>query len=161
MLPAIEDAADREFDVASWVAGPLPQRAPVHEFSEALHIMVAGRPPVGFARIEAVGGQAHLQQLSVDPAFGRVGIGTALLEAAIEWARESGFCAMTLSTFVYVPFNAPFYARFGFKPTDQLGPELQLIRAGEQSAGLDALGERTVMRLDLGHHTFVPRPRLP
>ena len=49
--------------------------------------LVAGRPPVGMARIELVDGHAHLGQLSVLPEYGRLGLGTDLVQASIEWAR--------------------------------------------------------------------------
>jgi hypothetical protein len=57
---------------------------------------------------------------------------------------------VTLSTFRHVAWNAPFYARLGFRELaeEQLGPGLRRVRADEARRGLD-LSRRLVMRLDL------------
>jgi ribosomal protein S18 acetylase RimI-like enzyme len=69
----------------------------------------------GYAVAGPLAGHFHLRELSVDPAFGRRGIGTSLVETVIEASRERGFPGVTLTTFRDVPFNAPFYARLGFE----------------------------------------------
>ncbi len=123
------------------------------DFSAALHIMVAGRPAVAFARIEEVDGQAHLEQLSVRPDFAGQGIGRALVHAAVAWSREAGYRSMTLCTFYDVPFNAPFYASCGFVVVGSPGPGLAALRDHERRIGLDVAGRRVVMRM-----VFAPRP---
>ncbi len=143
-LPGIEAAADGLFAQAE--IGPLPGCADAAELAAALHMLVAGDPAYGFARIEEVDGAAHLEQLSVHPDHGRSGVGAALLEAACTWAAEQGYRAMTLCTFADVPWNGPFYARHGFEPVDDLSPGLQDLRATEGRLGLDALGTRVVMQ---------------
>ncbi|WP_035749187.1 GNAT family N-acetyltransferase [Arthrobacter sp. 35W] len=152
LLPAIEAESDAVFDDAGTGirAVDLPPPATVAEFSEALHIMVAGRPPVGFARVEEVDGQAHLEQLSVVPQWQGRGIGRALVDAALAWARESGYHYVTLTTYADIAFNGPFYASCGFRPlAGDLGPELARIRDEEKLLGLDALGTRAAMVHDL------------
>ncbi|MDJ0357576.1 GNAT family N-acetyltransferase [Paenarthrobacter sp. PH39-S1] len=151
LLPAIEAASDT---LLTQIAGqrltrPMPSGAGAAEFAAALHIMVAGRPAVAFVRLEEVDGQAHLEQLSVQPDFARHGIGRALIHAAVAWARECGYHAMTLTTFADVPFNAPFYASCGFAVDSSPGPELLRRRNHERELGLDALGDRVVMRISL------------
>ena len=116
---------------------------------EPLFILVAGTPPVGFARVDEVGGQAHLEQLSVQPDFGGRGIGRSLVEAALDAARSRGYPSMTLCTFADVPFNAPFYASCGFEEFAQPGPALAALRIHEAQLGLDDLGRRIVMRIRL------------
>jgi len=100
--------------------------------------------PVGYARIELVGGQPHLEQLSVDPAHGRTGIGTALLDAVQAWAGDR---PVTLTTFTDVPFNRPYYERRGFAvvPGDEWTPALRALVAEEATHGLDP-AVRVVMR---------------
>ena len=50
----------------------------------------------------------------MDPALGRRGIGSALLDRFVAEAKARSFPNAALSTFREVPFNAPFYARRGF-----------------------------------------------
>ncbi|MCC3275083.1 GNAT family N-acetyltransferase [Arthrobacter sp. zg-Y20] len=101
------------------------------EFAAARCILVAGRPPAGFARLEEVDRQAHLEQLSVHPDAAGAGLGRALVEAAMAWAREQGYTYMTLCTFVDVPFNAPFYASCGFEVVTAPEGELADVRRHE------------------------------
>lgn len=74
----------------------------------------AADEPRGFAVARDIGDLYWLGELSVDPALGRRGIGSALLDAVVERARWAFHSAVGLSTFRDVPFNAPFYARRGF-----------------------------------------------
>lgn len=145
LLPTIEAEADRLFDGTG--TGPLPDAAGMDELVAAHCVLVAGRPPVGFARLEIVDGHAHLEQLSVHPSHGRQGVGAELLDAACRWAADNGHCVVTLSTFADIPWNAPFYARHGFVPVpdDHLTPGLRALRRRELELGLDAQGRRTVM----------------
>ena len=146
-LPAIEAAAD------GVLIKELGNRAlPAPELTtpvEPLFILVAGTPPVGFARVDALGGQAHLEQLSVQPDSGRRGIGRSLVEAALDAARGRGYSWMTLCTFAAVPFNAPFYASCGFEEFARPGPALAALRIHEAQLGLDDLGPRILMRIRL------------
>ncbi len=117
LLAGIEQAADTLF--APLGIGPLPGPGTVEEFAAALVVLVAGDPPRGFCRIDAVGTTAHLEQLSVHPGHARRGVGRALLRAAIEWAGAAGYAELTLVTYRDVPWNGPFYASEGF---DEVGP---------------------------------------
>jgi len=146
-LPAFEAAADAVL-IEELGNRPLPApqlTAPV----EPLFILVAGTPPVGFARVDELGGQAHLEQLSVQPDFGRRGIGRSLVEAALDAARGRGYSWMTLCTFAGVPFNAPFYAGCGFEEIARPGQALAALRIHEAQLGLDDLGPRIAMRIRL------------
>jgi GNAT superfamily N-acetyltransferase len=145
LLPDLERAADRLFDGIG--LGPLPPAGELDDFVGAHHVLVAGAPPVGFARLEIIDSHAHLEQLSVHPARARQGVGTRLLRAACRWAADQGHAVITLCTFAHVPWNAPFYAANGFVPVrdGELTPGLRALRQREQELGLDLLGERTVM----------------
>jgi GNAT superfamily N-acetyltransferase len=110
-------------------------------------VLVVGEPPVGFARLEVVDGQAHLEQLAVHPDQARRGLGTALVQAAVTWAGEQGFTSMTLTTFRDVAWNGPFYARLGFVEVDTAeSPELAGHREHERVLGLDEKSARVAMR---------------
>lgn len=74
--------------------------------------------PLGFAIAGPVGGIFWLKELGVDPDAMRRGVGTALLDAVAGHAQDAGFATVGLSTFRDVPFNAPFYARRGYRIVD-------------------------------------------
>lgn len=99
--------------------------------------------PVGFAALGSVDGEPYLDQLSVHPHVMRRGIGSALLQRAIEWA---GGRPLWLTTYSHVPFNRPFYERHGFEVVaeDRYGPELKAITR-HQRAALPAPEQRVAM----------------
>ncbi|HUC05435.1 MAG TPA: GNAT family N-acetyltransferase [Acidimicrobiales bacterium] len=111
-LPEVERAADELFDALGM--GPFPRPGTPDELAAALAVLVVGRPPAGFARVDRVDGGAHLEQLSVHPAHGRRGYGRALVRGACAWASAAGYRELTLATFRDVAWNAPFYASEGF-----------------------------------------------
>lgn len=155
-LPALEAASDTLLagrpEIHSDLLGTLPAPAGPGELAAARHLLVAGNPPAAFARIEEVGGCAHLEQLSVHPKAARAGLGRALVAAAIRWAEEAEYPALTLCTFARVPFNAPFYSSCGFTIVTPEG-ELARVRRQEAEHGLDRIGERVAMRIDLAART--------
>lgn len=146
LVEGIEEASDRLLE--PFGAWPLPasnQAAKAAERARTAATLVAGRPPVGFARIEIVDGHSHLGQLSVLPEYGRLGIGTSLVVAACDWARRRGHRLITLTTFADIPFNAPFYRRLGFRQLgeEELGPDLSEVLFDE--ADLERFGRRITM----------------
>jgi predicted N-acetyltransferase YhbS/multimeric flavodoxin WrbA len=109
---------------------------------------------VGFAVAVTVDGVAHLEEVSVRPDHGRRGLGARLVRMVCDWARESGYPAVTLSTFRDVPWNAPFYARLGFQEMteEELGPGLRAVQAHEMEDGF-AMQTRVCMRKALHAHS--------
>jgi len=95
--------------------------------------------PVGYAVVDILDGLAHLEQLSVHPHHGRKGLGAALLAHVCAWAAQHRYGAVTLTTFTDVAWNAPFYAKHGFRVMNEtdLGPELHALRTLEAEHGLD------------------------
>ena len=89
---------------------------------------------VGFVMCEELGDALHIEQLSVDPAHGRRGIGAALVRHAIGVA---GRRPVTLTTFRDVPWNMPFYERLGFVEAVEPSPALRARFHEEAAAGLD------------------------
>lgn len=98
----------------------------------------AGRP-VAYLLLDVVDERGHIEQVSVDPAYARRGLGRALMETAQEWTVAHGMRALTLTTFADVAWNAPYYTRLGFHtlPPDRLTEGLRRIRAHEAERGLD------------------------
>ncbi len=74
----------------------------------------AGRP-VGFAAADIRDGYGHLMELDVLPEHAGHRLGARLVDAVCDWAGAQGCAAVTLSTFRDVPWNAPYYARMGFR----------------------------------------------
>jgi GNAT superfamily N-acetyltransferase len=102
---------------------------------------------IGYAMAGLVDDHAHLEQLSVAPDRGGHGIGTALIDAVVDWARTRGDGEVTLTTFRDVPFNAPLYAKRGFTIVEEQdwSDGLRGIVAAEAEHGLDVT-QRVVMR---------------
>ena len=150
-LPAIEAAADSLLTYLNGMPLPvsLPAGASRSELAASLKLLVAGRPCIGFARLEELDGGAHLEQLAVLPAHAGRGTGRALVEASKDWARHAGYPWITLTTFADVPFNAPFYATCGFETVREPSPALLAIRNHEAAIGLDQVGRRVPMRAAL------------
>ncbi|MFB7618607.1 GNAT family N-acetyltransferase [Kitasatospora sp. NPDC056181] len=107
-----------------------------------------GGTPVGYLLAEPVDGALHIEQVSVHPGHARRGIGRALIE---HLAATTDAPALTLTTFADVPWNAPYYARLGFRPLAdaEVTPGLREIRRREAGHGLDRW-PRLCMRRELG-----------
>lgn len=153
LLGEVERMAAGLFAGLELAAGVLADVTGLEDF-EAAHaegnLWVAAGPsdePVGFAFVEALGDCAHLDELDVHPDHGRRGLGAALVRAVCAAARERGFPAVTLTTFRDVAWNAPFYAKLGFRAlrTEELSPELADLMRAEADRGLPA-ERRVVMR---------------
>ena len=69
---------------------------------------------VGFALMKFSCGSAWLDQLSVLDRWQRLGLGAALIDRTAKRARELSHDRLYLSTYLDVPWNAPFYERRGF-----------------------------------------------
>jgi 4-diphosphocytidyl-2-C-methyl-D-erythritol kinase len=132
-VSTVEDFSDAQADGTLWVAE-----------SDAGEL-------VGFAIVVFVGGLPHLDELDVLPEHGRRGIGSRLLDAVCQWAADAGYGAVTLSTFRYVPWNLPFYARRGFRvvPPADLSDEYVALVENEEARGLRT-DLRVVMIRDCG-----------
>jgi GNAT superfamily N-acetyltransferase len=105
---------------------------------------------VGFAITREVDDTIYLQEMDVDPAHGRRGLGAALVETVCTWAKLQGHKAISLSTFRDLPWNAPFYAKLGFRILDEseLSIGFQQIRRQERDAGLP-ISARVMMSYEL------------
>ncbi len=143
-LAAIEDAGGVLFEehfgtAVPELAGPAPSgfdRDLVGTLLVAEVEHEGVRRVVGFAHLTEPDGHAHLEQLSVLPAYGRRGVGTALVRAAEAEARWAGHDRVSLCTFRDVPFNGPFYAALGFTEVARLEPfqvRSALDRAGTRA----------------------------
>jgi len=148
-LPSIEAAADGMFQQVG-ITLP-PGQMSISELRVAPAVFVIGDPIIGFICLDRLDGIAHLAQIAVLPTHTGKGIGTALIAAGIDWARRNSYPGMVMTTYRDVPWNGPYYERRGYHvlPEAELTPALAAVRAHERELGLDDLGPRVAMRIDL------------
>jgi GNAT superfamily N-acetyltransferase len=156
-LPDVERAANAlfaDYDLAEQLSDILTPIEALREGVKADRLWVATdelNRPVGFALASVVGDNAHLDELDVHPAHGRRGLGAALVETVCDWARASGYRAITLTTLRHIPWNAPWYLRMGFRVLEEneLSPALRDLLQEEIQRGLPA-DQRVAMRREYG-----------
>lgn len=130
--PSVEALAIYQQDARAWVAAD------------------SGDQAVAYILVEVVEQLAHIEQVSVHPRYARQGLGRKLIDHAALWAAARGLRGMTLTTFESVPWNAPYYARLGFRPVPehQWSGGLKQIVQNERAHGLGSW-PRVVMTKDL------------
>jgi len=103
-------------------------------------VVHVGEVMAGFLAAEPFRRELHIWEMDVHPAFQRRGIGAGLVRAAQIDARNTGFKALTLTTFRDLPWNGPFYERLGFEEVTALDAHLRLSGelANEVDDGLPA-----------------------
>jgi len=85
----------------------------------ALLIAEVNGAVAGYAALWPVDTLAHLCEIDVHTDHGGAGIGRALMGACDDWARREGKPGISLTTFIDVPWNSPWYAKQGFVPYPQ------------------------------------------
>lgn len=137
-LPDIELAAGKLFETVEGLSGVAGMHAiPAEEHCRMIrkgHCLVATREEsiVGFLSTEPFRRELHIREFSVHPNSQGKGIGSVLLRAVAIDAGNSGFQAITLTTFCDVSWNAPFYARHGFETVADLEAHPRLAADIEQ-----------------------------
>lgn len=157
LLPAIERSAGEAFleipDLA-WIASDRIMSAEEHlpfVQRQASWVAVdAADAPLGFIIADPVGGYMHVWEIAVQRAMQGLGLGSALLAHAVRTAAAQALPGVTLTTFRDVPWNAPFYARCGFRTlgAHELTPALRGFLDKEARAGLPP-ARRCAMLRDL------------
>jgi len=137
-MPAIERAAGIAFaGEASIDPERIRSEAEYARLIRKGHSLVAhvGDAMAGFLVAEPFRRELHIWEMDVAPRFQRRGIGAGMVRAAQIDARNTGFKALTLTTFRDLAWNAPFYARLGFEEVTALDAHLRL--AGELANEVD------------------------
>ncbi|CAI0997815.1 GNAT family N-acetyltransferase [Serratia grimesii] len=95
---------------------------------------------VGFIAVIPQPQDWHIAELSVAANWQRQGIGRRLLAEVAAQAALQGAQRLTLTTFIDVPWNAPYYQRLGFKPiaVEQLSATLRHQLAEDSAHGFAA-----------------------
>ena len=119
--PSMEFLQSFQADARAWVATDKADR------------------PVAYLLVGVVDVAAHVEQVSVHPSHCGQRLGSGLLDTAAGWAAQRGLGSITLTTFTDVPWNAPYYARLGFRilGEHELAEGLRSIRRHEAALGLD------------------------
>ena len=149
LLPAIEHCAAQAFrsiEDLGWLAEAASISVECHRqwiaLSSCWVVVDTHGQLQGFLSAERFGDDLHIHEVSVAQPLQGQGWGRRLVETAIHHARAQQLCAVTLTTFKHVPWNAPFYRRLGFEPhTHQ---RLENTLADEYAQGF-APGSRCAM----------------
>lgn len=145
LLPKIEQAAASRFarigmhDIANDEVTAEAELACAQRAGLLLVVTDGTDLPAGFALLAIVDDAMHIDELSVHPDHGGRGLGGRLLDATEALAASRGAAAITLVTFRDVPWNAPWYRRYGFVelPLPTLHPGLRERWHAEAMRGLD------------------------
>ena len=147
-LGPIEDAGDtlfaERFGSVDWPAASSGEE----RAGEPGFILVAAADDgtvIGFTHVIDLDRHWHLEQIAVDPAHGRRGVGAELLEATHGELVRRGASEVTLMTYADVPWNGPFYAHHGYVELDPLPARLVPLRQNEALFGMARYGRRVAM----------------
>ena len=141
------DAAGLLQDEPSLAGIPVPPAESAEHYRRLIrrgHCLTAyeGERIVGFAAAAPIRRELHLAEISVARTHQQIGIGATLLEALAIDGRNAGFRAITLNTYIDVPWNAPFYASHGFVELHDLEGRPHLADSLEKAARLGLPRER-------------------
>jgi GNAT superfamily N-acetyltransferase len=153
LLPAIEFSAASAFEgrdvpsdlftMVSYADDWVPQLA-----AKTLWVAEIDGTVCAFLAASRHGGRLHIDEVDVRREAQGRGVGRRLMNHAIAWARRRKLGELTLTTFLDVPWNAPFYRSLGFEAwaEGEAPPELIAKVAAEKARGLK---NRCAMRLVL------------
>lgn len=143
-LAAIEVAADAQYAAAGHpeLADGSTMPEPVARSALAqdrLLVAAIDERPVGWVYWGRVGGELSIGQICVHPAYGRRGIGTALLRQVLAHARADGEPTVILNTQSDVVWNQPWYQAIGFEvvPEPEWTPAMRTVSEQQTADGLD------------------------
>ena len=112
----------------------------------AVWIAEDGRGIGGFLITGTMDGDFYIDELSVATSHQRRGVGRTLIEAVLCEAKRQGFRTATLTTDRDLPWNAPYYARLGFRilTPGETPPELSVRLASQPSPDRRCAMRRTL-----------------
>ncbi|MAK62172.1 MAG: GNAT family N-acetyltransferase [Ponticaulis sp.] len=147
-IQSVDLAAGTLFDATGLInegptgQSPIPTRAlKAGCMSGLLSLAAIEETIVGFVLCRKVSPDLYLEQISVQPEFGRRGIGACLTQHTIQQADNLRLRGVVLSTFRDVAWNGPFYRRLGFSelPRQAMKPwmlELETLQAHSMDVSL-------------------------
>lgn len=140
-IQSIDRRASTRFlatDMAEIANDPPPDRRVLLEALRHDHLWVArmADSTAGFLLARQRDDYLHIDQLSVDPTFAGNRLGSRLVDACRLHASRTQARAVTLFTFVDIPWNYPYYRNLGFSPFVVEPTSPQLWRSWSQEAEL-------------------------
>jgi GNAT superfamily N-acetyltransferase len=157
LLPAIERSASRRFativgldDLADDDELDTPDIIAAAARCGAVFVAANSAQPVGFLIAGFLDRALFIYELAVLEDHGRRGLGSALVKEACQFALRERQPGVTLSTFIEVPWNGPFYERLGFSclRREEWTPGLHLIYLRERDKNLP-MDRRSFMRKEI------------
>ncbi|UUX51278.1 GNAT family N-acetyltransferase [Nisaea acidiphila] len=148
----VQRAAGRRFLETPYVwaaEDPVDDAAELSASQDRWHLWVSvdGQDrPVGAGHLMLLGDSLHLRELDVHPDFAGMRRGAAILNAVERFFAGRGIVQISLTTFIDVPWNAPYYQRLGFGivPEEEMGAALR--DAWLREATGFPIGKRVAMR---------------
>ena len=115
-LREIERRAGQRFPLANDIADHEPRSVETFvAYANAGRCLVACDStdrPVGFLLVDDIDGNAHIEQMSVEPEDQGMGVARSLIDQARAWAKNNRRPGVTLTTFADI--HAPMYTHLGF-----------------------------------------------
>jgi GNAT superfamily N-acetyltransferase len=133
-------------EIAAADPGSVAELEPYRAAGAAWVAVDATDTPIAYILTAELDDGIHVDQVSVSPAHRGERIGAALIDHVAGLARASGRSAVTLTTFRDIPWNAPYYARLGFRelPEQEWGPQLH-ARVAHERAVIPVAAPRVAM----------------
>lgn len=103
---------------------------------------------MAFLAARVAGDRLHVDELDVQDGQHGKGLGKRLLGHALDWAKANGKVRLSLTTFRSIPWNGPYYARFGFREWDPAEAPEDVQRALRREAA-NGLSDRCAMVMDI------------
>ena len=103
---------------------------------------------MAFLAARREGDRLHIDELDVQEDQQGKSLGKRLLSHVRDWARTNGLALLSLTTFRSIPWNGPYYARFGFREWDPAEAPEDVQRALRKEAA-NGLSDRCAMVMDL------------
>lgn len=152
-LPIVDQSATQLFKTIpklAWLARaevmPTEKHQMFIQLGKVWLVETENKQIAGFIVTKAHGKLLHIYQLSVDCHHQRQGVGKSLIATAYQYAVQNNFAAVTLTTFLNVPWNAPFYSTQGFYVLNKDQQEEWLVDILEAERGSElAICQRCAM----------------
>jgi len=125
-----------------------PEAYEPHLAGGTLWVADEGDGPVAFLAARVEGDRLHIDELDVQDGQHGKGLGKQLLSHARDWAKAQGLASLSLTTFRSIPWNGPYYARFGFREWDPAETPASVQQALRKEAA-NGLSDRCAMVMAL------------